>query len=70
MTQLTPTELRVASIAGSGYTSRRIAAELHLSPRTVEVHIRHIYEKLGIASRDELIDQFIHTNQEQEHDHE
>lgn len=52
----TPREADVYGLATRGYTSRYIAAQLFLSPRTVEVHIRHIYEKTGVTCRDELID--------------
>ena len=53
---LTSAERRVVAIATLGYSAKRVAAELHISPRTVETHIRHIYQKLGIKSHDELID--------------
>jgi DNA-binding NarL/FixJ family response regulator len=34
-----------------GHTNRRIAAQLHLSPKTVETHIAHIFDKLEVRSR-------------------
>ena len=38
----------------SGKTTREAAAALFLSPKTVEYHIRHVYQRLGIHSREEL----------------
>ncbi|MGP7999524.1 MAG: AAA family ATPase [Streptosporangiaceae bacterium] len=52
--QLTPQELHIALALVSGKTTRETAAALFLSPKTVEYHLRHVYQKLGIHSRDEL----------------
>jgi len=52
--ELTATEARVASLAASGHTNRQVAAELFLSPRTVEDNLARVYRKLGISSRAEL----------------
>jgi DNA-binding CsgD family transcriptional regulator len=49
--ELTPQELRVASMLASGATTREAGAALYLSPKTVEYHLRHVYSKLGINSR-------------------
>ena len=51
---LTPRELQVALALSDGRTTREAAAGLFLSPKTVEYHLRHVYRKLGIASRAEL----------------
>jgi DNA-binding CsgD family transcriptional regulator len=51
---LTPSERRVAEVAAKGLTTRQIAESLYVSPKTVEYHLRHIYQKLDIASRQEL----------------
>ena len=48
---LTPSELRITKLAADGRTNRAIAAELHLSPKTVEMHLRNAYAKLAISSR-------------------
>ena len=51
---LTPSELRVAELAASGLTNKRIAERLFMSPKTVEANLARVYAKLGIASRAEL----------------
>ena len=35
----------------AGDTNRRIASDLHLSPKTVETHVAHIFAKLGVRNR-------------------
>jgi DNA-binding CsgD family transcriptional regulator len=54
---LTPQELQVALLLTSGKTTRETAAALFLSPKTVEYHLRHVYQRLGIHSREELAQQ-------------
>lgn len=51
---LTPSELRVAELAGNGLTTRQIAEALFVTPKTIEFHIRHVYRKLDVGSRAEL----------------
>jgi DNA-binding CsgD family transcriptional regulator len=52
--QLTPQELRIALLLAEGRTTREAASALFLSPKTIEYHLRSVYRKLGITSRDEL----------------
>jgi DNA-binding CsgD family transcriptional regulator len=54
--RLTPGELDAAVQAAAGRSNKRIAADSHISVRTVENHLQHVYEKLGISSRRELAD--------------
>ena len=52
--QLTPQELRIARLLADGMTTKEAAAAIFLSPKTVEYHLGHVYQKLGIHSRNEL----------------
>jgi len=52
--ELTSQELQIALLLTAGRTTRETAAALFLSPKTVEYHLRHVYQKLGIHSREEL----------------
>ena len=51
---LTATELRVAELAADGLMNREIAIRLHMSPKTVEVHLTRAFAKLGVRRRVEL----------------
>ena len=53
-TSLTPTERDVVRLVAEGLTSRDVAAQLFVSPRTVQTHLTHIYAKLGVTSRVQL----------------
>lgn len=52
---LTPREREVAELAGRGFTARQIADRLFIGTRTVESHLAHIYPKLGVESKQELV---------------
>ena len=51
---LTAQERRVAETVADGYSNAEAARRLFLSPKTIEVHLTHVYRKLGITRRGEL----------------
>jgi DNA-binding CsgD family transcriptional regulator len=52
--ELTPQERRVAMAAAAGKRNAEVARQLSVSVNTIETHLGHIYDKLGIRSRSEL----------------
>jgi DNA-binding CsgD family transcriptional regulator len=51
---LTETERRVAALVAQGHTNREVAAAMFITENTVQTHLRHIFQKLGVRSRTEL----------------
>jgi DNA-binding CsgD family transcriptional regulator len=56
--ELTPQELEISRLAGSGLTNLEIGIKLYVSARTVEWHLKKVFAKLGIRSRRQLRDAF------------
>lgn len=52
--RVSPRELEVAALVAEGCANREIGARLFLSPRTVETHVQHLMDKLGVGSRAEI----------------
>lgn len=56
--RLSPRERDVLAYLARGHSTTRVAEELCISSETVKAHVKHIYEKMGVHSREELLDLF------------
>jgi DNA-binding NarL/FixJ family response regulator len=54
LVRLTARETQIGRLAGDGLSNPEIAAQLFMSPRTVEYHLHKIFTKLAISSRNQL----------------
>jgi DNA-binding CsgD family transcriptional regulator len=52
---LTPQERQVAQLVRKGMSNKDVAAQLFVSPRTVDFHLRNVFTKTGVSSRGELV---------------
>jgi DNA-binding NarL/FixJ family response regulator len=54
VSNLTPQELQIVRFVSEGLSNKEVAAQLFLSPRTIDSHLRNVFAKLGITSRTQL----------------
>jgi DNA-binding CsgD family transcriptional regulator len=54
LSQLMPQEFQVARMVADGLSNNEVAAQLFLSPRTIDAHLRNVFAKLGVTSRTQV----------------
>ena len=52
--ELTSQELQIVHLVAQGLSNREVAAQLFLSSRTIDFHLRNVFRKLNISSRTQL----------------
>jgi DNA-binding CsgD family transcriptional regulator len=65
---LTPAEHRVAILAAEGHSNPEIAQQLYVTRRTVETHLTHVFQKLGVSTRADLTTRLAGTKQPEHRD--
>ena len=51
ISDLTTGELEIIQLVLAGFTNKAIAAEIYISEKTVEFHLDHLYDKIGVRTR-------------------
>jgi DNA-binding NarL/FixJ family response regulator len=54
LTELTPREVEVLNLVGTGCTNREIAKELYITEGTVKTHVTHILNRLNLRNRSQI----------------
>jgi len=56
-------ELQVVELVAEGLTNREVSTRLHLSPRTVDAHLDHVRNKLGLRTRAQMVRWLVESRQ-------
>jgi two-component system competent response regulator ComA len=60
--ELTHDEVQIMSLLVGGFTHEQIGEQIHLSKRTVDNYLKRIYDKMGIKTRAQAVEQFVHSD--------